>query len=631
MKKWITALLVGAALGAAALPSLAQAPREDAIWARAAQADITLDGVLNEADWAQAESWTIEYAQDSGVPGSGFKTEAGWNPPGNPTYATLKFLVRGNQLYMGAVVLDNSVGGSASFNRFDGFLMGLKDHANAYTPKPVLEYMYTWWHDERLDPQPTGQLPGFIGAFAELPHGSPRTPAQVDAWDAVTTVQGLSNSDTAPDTGYTVEMRFNLTPIGYDVTQPAGDVVEFNISVYDTDGFWPISPVTFSSNRVWWQGPWGNDVWYNEVRILARPDVTTTSGAAPAIAPDFIVQEIDAVPTMDGALNEAVWTSPDLYSFDIRWDDALVREAYDGVGPFRAGQFQTTVNGVVARVLDPADATVKMYHRGSKLYLGFDVRDALVQYHPLLSRWDGAVVTINDRVLRGPDNTLLGMRLSYQIAANGTALAQDDLLSMVTAGTATVAAHMNAGTTVDTLGAQMDNGYTVEMEIDLTAMGYPTNLGDGALFIGVNLLDGDSFAVATNSYGTRTWWQREWQGTCCPAAAYLEQSFISGVGNESWNPYGSYAQLLGSLNPSPRPEVAFAMPDRSVVTLEVYDVRGRLVERRELGSLSEGDASVPLFSKQDPAAGTYLYRLQFVDPATGRVRGSLTGKTMLMK
>ena len=117
MKKWITALLVGAALGAAALPSLAQAPREDAIWARAAQADITLDGVLNEADWAQAESWTIEYAQDSGAPGSGFKTEAGWSPPGNPTYATLKFLVRGNQLYMGAVVLDNSVGGSACERR----------------------------------------------------------------------------------------------------------------------------------------------------------------------------------------------------------------------------------------------------------------------------------------------------------------------------------------------------------------------------------------------------------------------------------------------------------------------------------------------------------------------------------
>mgnify|MGYP007118353158 CR=1 FL=1 len=49
----------------------------------------------------------------------------------------------------------------------------------------------------------------------------------------------------------------------------------------------------------------------------------------------------------------------------------------------------------------------------------------------------------------------------------------------------------------------------------------------------------------------------------------------------------------------------------------------RLVERRELGNMSEGEASVPLFSTNDPAAGMYLYRVQFVDPATGSVRGSL--------
>jgi len=135
--------------------------------------------------------------------------------------------------------------------------------------------------------------------------------------------------------------------------------------------------------------------------------------------------------------------------------------------------------------------------------------------------------------------------------------------------------------------------------------------------------------VATDSYGTRTWWQREWQGTCCPAVAQLEAGYLSGVGGPS--PFEGYAQALGSLNPSPRPQVAFAMPDRNLVTIEVYDVRGRLVERRELGNLEQGEANVPLFAKEDPAAGVYLYRVQFVDPATGHVRGSLTGKTMLMK
>lgn len=630
MRKWWLTLLVGGAILAAALPALAQVPRADVIWARTAQNNIALDGNLSEADWATAESYTINYGQDAGIPGSGFKTEAGWNPPANPTHAVLKFLVRGNQLYMGAEVTDNSVGGSASFNRFDGFLMGLKDHAQAGNPKPVIEYFYAWWHDELLDPQPAGQAPAFIGSFGSNPHGVARTPEQIAAWDAVTVVHGTANTDATADTGYTVEMRFDLTVIGYDVTRPQGDTVEFNIQVYDCDGFWPISPVTFSANRVWWQGPWGNAAWYNEVRIMARPDVTSASGPVPTVPADLTIQSIDATPVMDGALADAVWTNPDLYSFDIRWDDAALRNSYPAIGPYRAGQYQSPVNGGSAFVIDPADATVKMYHRGSKLYIGFDVRDGVVQYHPDVNRWDGAIVTINDRVVRGPDQNLAGMRLAFQVGAGGVASPQDDLLSMVTAGTARIATHMNAGTTVDTLGLQVDHGYTAELEIELTALGYPANLGDKLLFIGVNLLDGDSFPAATDSYGTRVWWQREWQGTCCPAYAYLEPSYISGVGM-GWNPGSGYAQALATLNPSPQPHVAFAMPDRNFVRLEVFDVRGRLIEQRDLGQMESGDASVPLFSTKDPAAGVYLYRVQFVDPGTGRVRGSLTGKTMLMK
>ena len=104
MKTLITALLVCAALGTLA-PVMAQTQRQDAIWARTALNSITLDGVLDEPEWALAESWVIEYAVDAGIPGSGWKTESGWQPI-DPTYATIKFLVSGNQLYMAAVVED---------------------------------------------------------------------------------------------------------------------------------------------------------------------------------------------------------------------------------------------------------------------------------------------------------------------------------------------------------------------------------------------------------------------------------------------------------------------------------------------------------------------------------------------
>ena len=628
MKRMVLALALCVAVSGL-VPAAAQTARQDAIWARTTTDPITLDGVLDEAAWAAAETWVIDYAEDAGVPGSGWKTESGWQPI-DPTHATLKFLIYENQLYLGAYVEDQSIGGSIEFNRFDGLLMGLKNHTVEGYPKPQNEYMYTWWHDELSDPQPVGTMPGFIGVWAELPHGTPRTPEQIAAWDAVTVVDGVTNDDTEPDVGYTVEMRFDLTSMGYDVTVPEGDVIEWNISIYDTDWYWPISMTTFSSNRVWWQGPWGNTSWYNEVRIHARPSVTTTSGAVPDLEPEMVIPAIDEVPTIDGQLNEAAWSSPDVYSFDIRWNDAALVAGYDGIGPFRAGQYQPTVNGVEAEVFDPADATVKVYHRDNMLYMGFEARDQFVQYHPDLNRWDGFIVTIDDRNERGSDNQLLTHRLSFQVAEDGSASPQDDLLNFVNAGTAEAAVWLMTGTTVDTLGQQFDNGYTAEFAVDLTAVGYPADLGDEAFFFGVVHMDGDTFETATDSYGTRVWWYREFPGTCCPTWAHLE-SDVSPV-FDPFNPYANaYAQLLGVSGPSSRPHVRFAMPDRNQVTLEIYDIRGLLVERRRLGALNEGENEVNLFSTRRPSAGVYLYRLQVNDPATGAQRDALTGKTVLLK
>ncbi len=42
------------------------------------------------------------------------------------------------------------------------------------------------------------------------------------------------------------------------------------------------------------------------------------------------------------------------------------------------------------------------------------------------------------------------------------------------------------------------------------------------------------------------------------------------------------------------------MPDRNQVIIEIYDLRGMLIERRKLGEMNEGENSVPLFS--EPAA-----------------------------
>ena len=176
-------------------------------------------------------------------------------------------------------------------------------------------------------------------------------------------------------------------------------------------------------------------------------------------------------------------------------------------------------------VLDPADATVKVFFRGDNLYLGFDVRDQVVQYHPNFDRWDGFLVSLNEKVLRKvEDHNLQGRRLSFQVNANGTALAQNYLPTLIGAGQAGVAIALKPNTTVDTLGATADQGYTAEMFVDLKGLGYPAGLGDGTLWLGIDLLDGDSFLPTTDSYGTRTWWFREHDEYCCPAWVYMAAS-----------------------------------------------------------------------------------------------------------
>ena len=122
---------------------------------------------------------------------------------------------------------------------------------------------------------------------------------------------GQSNTDTTSDVGYTIEMRFDIAVMGYDVTQPEGDIIEWNVSVYDCDWFWPLDGFRFSSNRAWWQSPWGNAMWYNEVRVYGRNDVTVDSGPAPEVGPELVIAEISGTaPTIDGDLDEAIWSDP---------------------------------------------------------------------------------------------------------------------------------------------------------------------------------------------------------------------------------------------------------------------------------------------------------------------------------
>ena len=629
MRARFIALVACGALGLAASAS-AQSGRPDVLWARfTTPGAITLNGLLTEPEWAMAESVVIRFGHIIDlVPGSGYKFEGG-TLPNDSTYATIKVLADGNQFYMGAVVRDKSIGGSEQFNRFDGFLMAIKDHAAGGHPAPPAEYFYSWWSSGTPDPQPPGQGPAFVGRWAEFPPGTPRTPEQIANWDAVTVVTGTTNSDPGPDSRWVTEMRFNLAPMGYNITQTHGDIVEWNISVYDCDWFWPLVPA-FSSNRAWYQGPWGNSAAWNEVRLYARPDVTVSSGAVPAesLAPELRIPNAAAYPTpvIDGVLDEAVWSIAP--RFQIQYGNDAIRDAYPGLLKWRAGQFQPNVNGGAQLVQDANLATVKYFFKNDSLYFGFDVQDLYVGYVAAFDRWDGAVVSLQHRVDRELlDHTLLGKRLSFQVNAAGQAQANDDLPSLTRSK---VALQLKPNTTVDTLGLDFDEGWTAEMKIDLTQLGYPAGLGDHIVFLGLNLLDGDSVTPFTDSYSTRTWWAREYESTCCPPWGYLDPSFSVAVEDKASEPtrfalHGAYP------NPARFSTLLrYSVPVASRAALRVYDVRGRLVASRDLGVQSPGMRQTFL-SRDGLWPGLYLYRLHLSDPTSGAARAALAGKVVFLK
>jgi hypothetical protein len=426
-------------------------------------------------------------------------------------------------------------------------------------------------------------------------------------------------------------MRFGLKKFGYDVTQSGGDVVMFSLSIYDADYRWPIDTTRFTGNRTWAQCPWGNTSANDHIRVFARPDVTTSLSTVPAIAPDYIVKGAGTSPPIvfDGKLTDAAWgLAP---SIQLQYGNNTIRNAYPNSLKYRSGQAQPTVNGGTASVLDPNLVTVKYFYKADTLFLGFDVKDQVVQYSTNSDRWDGIRVTINDRSLRDPgDHNLILRSLTFIVDSVGHAMRKDDLATWDTLGTAAqVVLALKGGTTVDTLGLTPDSGYTAEMKIFLPQFGYTAGRGDGVLFLGITAFDGDSFTPASNSYGTRTWFARGDNGQYNdgPAWFYMDPNqTITSVASKGSELPSTFA-LLGSYpNPfNPSTNIKFQIGQSSEVTLSVYDILGRLVSSQNLGLTVPGEHAVS-FNAANLASGTYYYRLKMV--STGL---TLVGKMLLLK
>lgn len=608
--------------------------RPDAVWARTTATAITLDGKLNEAAWAVAESIRVQYGMSSGDPGGGWVFENGVKPPTDPTDATVKFLVYGDSLYISVLCRDKSIG-AGFWAHNDALLMNLR-YAQAtgiqgtptrdWNTQQNYELYYGWvaegWADTTT--RNIGALPAFLG-WSGSAYVHPRPDSLRKIWDAATFVQGITNSDTVADVSWTTELVFNLKEWGYKPKQVGGDIAMWNMAIWDNDYEWPMDTLKQSSNRTFLQGPWGNASSLSHLKIFMRSDVTTT-GSVPPIAADFEVPGSTSWPSpvIDGALTEGFWKSAP--SLSMKFGDGAIRAAYPNTLKYRSGQTQQEVNGAKNPVLDPGLVTVKYAVKNDTLFLGFNVNDKFVQSVDNENRWDGINVIFNHRTLLDGDNAIARMRFAFRVDSAGQTkrlfdLSKDGFDSLGTIVRVKIA--LKGGTTVDTLGTTADSGYTAEMAIRLTGLGYAAGRGDGIAYFSLINYDGDSFNGG--SYGVKTWLGRPGDWDDGPAMFWINPSGVNAVEAEGQLPEDF--QLLGNYpNPfNPSTTIKFQIARASEVVLDVYDLLGRLVNSQSLGVRQAGDHSVS-FNAAGLASGSYFYRLKNV--TTG---ATLLGKMMLMK
>lgn len=635
-RNYVLSALLLCVIGSFSFAHAQSIPRSDAIWARTVPpGTITLDGKLDEPAWALADSVHIYYGRSSGRPGSGWMNNA-QNEPTDPIHTTVKFLVCGDSLYVGAWVPDSSIGGGP-WPRFDGFLINIYDITTG-TAEPH-EYFFGWETDSWGNPGT-----GAVGAMPTKIGGS----ASDTTWQAAAYVLGTPNSDTtangtfSPDTGYYLEMRFFLGARGYHIDNPNGGVILFSMAQYDADWEWPLQAGKFSAVKAWIQGPWSNTERYDALRIYTNPGVTLNSGTEPAIPASYIIPNAEkfSPPTIDGNLDDPVWKN--IKGFRISYGDTALRASYPGAGKYLSGQIENTIDGTTQNVGDPNTATIKACFIGDTLYLAADVDDKVVTSYPNPNQWDGIGFTINDDTALGSDHQMkvwdLVVRVGlWYLGTAGNAILNGDGPYMSDSLHAVQAALMlKPGTNVNDVN-NAGTGYQVEVAVDLTKLGYPDGLGNHNLWLGVDMYDYDAYSDTSRNTSTETWWYRrtsvpEVTGSVGPAWCYMDpNTLVTSVRSNQQSVSPTKFALVGNYpNPfNPSTIIMYTLPEAARVTLTVFNVLGQKVQTADLGMQSPGKRQVT-FNASRLSSGVYFYQLQ-MKSANGKIRLTATGKMLLLK
>jgi len=272
-----------------------------------------------------------------------------------------------------------------------------------------------------------------------------------------------------------------------------------------------------------------------------------------------------------------------------------------------------------------------MFFKGTKLYVGVDVEDQAISGFNGESGMDGIYLFLRDLDSLNTLGEVAPRRFDFRIDSLGTVQYGSDAKTFHDADpTALEAAIALKGASTAADPSDVDEGYQIEIVIDLVkVLGYPANLGDGGIWVAMNFLDGDFLDAQENSYAMRTWVITErGGGSGASVYGYLDANAVIGVAVEDEGTLPETLTLLGNYpNPfNPTTSIRYALPATGEVSIQVYDLLGRLVADLAPGVQPAGTHEMR-FDASGFASGLYFYRVQ-TDGAAGAGK---IGRMVLLK
>ncbi len=415
---------------------------------------IVVDGVLDEPDWNNDNPYLM--FRIGGTPAGNAYTPTGFvvvKPEYTDTSTcNVRFLRDGMNLYISLESDDKQVCRFGDSWEGDGLFMKIKDASGN-----DVEYKLYY---------------NLAGADPDMHYEGTAGSEGVGVKGPGTVV----NDSTNIDSGYTAELRIDLADLGYTEVPNSVDVL---INIFDPDnyndgdGAWGVHG---NFAKQWWGSEWGP-----EERTLVLVD--------PYSDPDSLtVFKAEGI-TVDGVLDEPIWNmnTPSL-KFKI-----------GGTGSDNV--FTPTGFAIVKpEYTDTSTCLVKFAHDDDNLYIALQSDDK--QVCRFGDSWEGDGLFMKIKDANGND---VEYKLYYNLAG-----ADPDMHYEGTAGSEGVGVK-GPGTIVND-STNVDGGYTAELRINLTELGF-TDPSEVEVLI--NIFDPDNYNDGDGAWGpngnyAKQWWGSEW-------------------------------------------------------------------------------------------------------------------------